>query len=281
MKFKVTNNKSRSIKRGVYLLTALLLINKSAVFGQKNDTEEWSYSVGVGMAVVPSYLGDNSYQAVMFPNFTATYADKFSASLLEGLRYNAIEFGAWRMGAMLKFNIGRFEDGTLPGRIIGENTSDLTGLGDIDFSLEPGVYIQFNQGSVVSIFNMRKGVGGHSGLLAEFSTQYVEVFQVFGKSIQYGVGPMARMTNSAYNKTFFGINQAQSQESNIGVYRPTSSALSIGLNGSLAIPVSNRVSTSLYFNYSRLGDPIAKSNLVKRFGSRHQMATGIVFNYSL
>ncbi|MFY0593545.1 MipA/OmpV family protein [Roseivirga sp.] len=280
MKHKIKINRFRSVKISV-MLAILVLSIKSNVSGQEKKVEQWSYSMGIGMAVVPSYLGDNNYQTVMFPNFTATYSDKFSASLFEGLRYKAFQFDAWSIGALMRFNIGRFEDGTLPGRVVGKNTSDLIGLGDIDFSVEPGVYVQYTHGSIVSNFNLRKGIGGHNGLIAEFSAQFVEKFQAFGKSIQYGAGPMMRMTNSEYNDTFFGVNQTQSQESNIAVYRPTSSALSIGFTGSILIPMSTRVSTSLYFNYNRLGDPIAKSNLLRSSGSRHQAVTGITFNYSL
>ncbi len=278
----VQNQKRIKTKRLLLLSWCLAMLwHFQTVKAQDSTPNEWTYSVGIGTAILPAYLGDDQYQAALFVNFSAQYGDWFSASLIDGIRYNYIKNERWALGPVLKFNIGRFEDGNIPSRIAGSTTTDLQGLGDIDFTVEPGVFAQLSSGSLIHKLEIRQGLGGHKGLIGEFKSEYRSRFQVGNKSIQYALGPELKMAGTNFNNAFFGISSSQAAQSDLGAYQAKAGLLSYGFNASLAIPVNTRISAMVLAGYSRLGEAAKDSNLISQFGSRNQANFGFLLNYSL
>ena len=278
----VQNQKRIKTKRLLLLSWCLAMLwHFQTVKAQDSTPNEWTYSVGIGTAILPAYLGDDQYQAALFVNFSAQYGDWFSASLIDGIRYNYIKNERWALGPVLKFNIGRFEDGNIPSRIAGSTTTDLQGLGDIDFTVEPGVFAQLSSGSLIHKLEIRQGLGGHKGLIGEFKSEYRSRFQVGNKTIQYALGPELKMAGTNFNNAFFGISSSQAAQSDLGAYQAKAGLLSYGFNASLAIPVNTRISAMVLAGYSRLGEAAKDSNLISQFGSRNQANFGFLLNYSL
>ena len=278
----VQNQKRIKTKRLLLLSWCLAMLwHFQTVKAQDSTPNEWTYSVGIGTAILPAYLGDDQYQAALFVNFSAQYGDWFSASLIDGIRYNYIKNERWALGPVLKFNIGRLEDRNIPSRIAGSTTTDLQGLGNIDFTVEPGVFAQLSSGSLIHKLEIRQGLGGHKGLIGEFKSEYRSRFQVGNKSIQYALGPELKMAGTNFNNAFFGISSSQAAQSDLGAYQAKAGLLSYGFNASLAIPVNTRISAMVLAGYSRLGEAAKDSNLISQFGSRNQANFGFLLNYSL
>ena len=263
------------------LLIVSLLFFANLAMGQKTDEKKWAYSVGLGMASAPSYIGDDEYQLLLLPNFSARYSDKFYFSLLEGIGYNVIRTGSWRIGAIIKNNIGRYEDGTVPFSISGNKTNDLNSLGDVEVTIEPGALVEFTKGWSVTKLEVRQGIGGHKGLIGEFSTQYRNSFKFNKKDIYYAVGPEVKFSDSRFNNAFFGISQEQSENADLQTYQADFGILSIGINGSFIIPINERLSTMAFVSYSRLSDTATDSSLIRKHGSAHQGALGFMLSYTL
>lgn len=279
MKTRTSNTLSKGQTIAFILFISLFgFITTSS--GQVEEAKKWNYSVGVGMATTPSYLGDDEYQLLLFPNFRVTYSDKFFASLLEGIGYNVIKTNTWRMGPIVKTHIGRFEDGTVPSSISGNKTEDLLGLGDVGFTLETGGFIEYTKGFISTKLEIRQGIGGHQGMIGELKSEIKSSFRIRKKSIYYALGPEIRITDSRFNNAFFGINQDQSSTSDFEVYDAKFGLLSYGLSGSFLIPINKKLSTIGFLRYSRLGDVASDSQLVSQNGSVHQTTVGLMLNYS-
>ena len=264
----------------IAIFTLIVTVLSSDCVGQTSDQERWTYSVGMGMATAPSYLGDDEYQLLLFPFFSARYGDKFFASFFEGVGYNLLHTNTWRVGPILKTNIGRFEDGTVPASITGK-TNDLTGLGDVGFTVEPGAFIEYTKASITTKFELRKGIGGHKGLIGNISTYYRSTFKLNEKVIYYAIGPDMRITGSNFNNAFFGINPEQSSKTELELYDAGSGVLWYGLSGSLIVPIDQKLSATALIRYSKLGKVASDAHLIRKSGSAHQSTIGFMVNYKL
>lgn len=262
-----------------FLIISLLLLHGQGLAQQKPESQ-WTYSVGLGMAITPSYLGDDKPRLLLFPNFSAAYGDRFSFSLLEGASYNLIKTHAWRMGPVLKTNIGRFEDGSLPSSVAG-NTSDLRGLGDVDATIEPGVFMEYARYSVATRLEVRQGIGGHKGMIGELKSEFRSTLRLRAKTIYYALGPEIRMAGSNFNNAFFGIDAQQALDTDLEVYEAELGLLSYGISGSLQFPMNEKLSAITFLRYNRLGDVASDSHLIRKYGSLNQTTLVFMLNYKL
>ena len=262
-----------------FLLLSLLFLHCRGL-AQQSPESQWTYSVGLGMAITPSYLGDDKSRLLLFPNFSAAYGDKFSFSLLEGATYNLIKTDTWRLGPVLRTNIGRFEDGSLPSSIAG-NTRDLIGLGDIEASVEPGVFIEYTRHSIATKLEVRQGIGGHQGMLVELRSEYRSTLRLKTKTIYYALGPEIRVAGANFNNAFFGIDSQQSLNTDLDVYEARFGLLSYGISGSVMLPMNDRLSAITFLRFNRLGHEASDSRLIRDHGSPNQTTLVFMLNYKL
>ena len=265
--------------KNLLLLLFFLLLHYHGI-AQQTKKMQWSYNVGLGTAVTPSYLGDDSYQVLIFPNFNASFGDKFSVSLLQGARYNLIKATNWRIGVVIKTNIGRYEDGTVPSSVSNIKTNDLIGLGDIDFTAEPGIVLEYTKKSITNKLEIRQGIGGHKGLVGELRSEYKNVYKLNKIHIYYSVGPDIKVSNSNFNNAFFGIDQEQSLNTDLEAYEAEQGLLSFGLGGTLIIPINQRLAYIALFRYNKLTDIASNSPLIRQHGSTHQGTMAFMLIYS-
>ncbi|MFV1884941.1 MAG: MipA/OmpV family protein [Balneola sp.] len=269
------------VLRSDKLLTILILfLLIRPVSGQASKESSWRFEVNLGIATIPSYLGDDSYQLVILPNFRAMHSSGFFISMTEGFGYNVLKTKNWQITHILKYNTGRFEDGTAPARLAGKETNDLIGLGDIPFTLEPGIRIEYAHGATRSTVEARQGLGGHRGFFGEFRSEYINLFKLSKLPVYYMLGPKINITSSKFNNSFFGITETQSTATGLEIYDTEFGVLSYGLQGTLVLPLGSRQSMTIFANYSRIGQTVANSSLIKTHGSKHQAMLVLMFNYT-
>lgn len=95
--------------------------------------------------------------------------------------------------------------------------ADLVGLNEIDRSYELGVKVSFGSGPVSTYGAVRKGVGGHEGLVGEVGAKYrtdLSDRMTLWSGLEVGYG------NSDYNGTYFGLTPAESATSGYADYAP-------------------------------------------------------------
>lgn len=103
----------------------------------RNDRE---VEIGLFSAYTPVFLGSKDYQLIADPNIQVRY-DRAFFSMQDGLGYDLIRSGGWRVGPIIGFRQGRRENGNSIFKIAGDSTDALRGLGKIEATAEAGGYV--------------------------------------------------------------------------------------------------------------------------------------------
>ncbi|MEM6912896.1 MAG: MipA/OmpV family protein, partial [Pseudomonadota bacterium] len=191
---------------------AATLTGGSVALAQLPQNDGWSVSAGFGEIFSPTYLGDDAYQLSVLPNIEVRYGNTLSIGV-RGIQYTAIDHKGWTLGPVARLGFGRGEDGSNPFVVGGPDTDDLDGLGEIDPSVEFGGFVGYKLGKVSTSFELRKGVGGHTGVLGDVGIRYNDFVIWRGKPLIYTFGPSLSFANEEFNDTFFGIDNEQSSAS--------------------------------------------------------------------
>ncbi|WP_262695141.1 MipA/OmpV family protein [Kordiimonas aquimaris] len=266
------------------VITTLTYSNDTSAQGQPSGRPdikpEWTVSVGGGVLFNPTYVGDDDYQLSLLPNIRVAYGNSFFASVQEGVGYNVINQNGWRVGPLVKFDFGRDEGGNSPFRVIGSETNDLDGFGQIDFTFEAGGFLQYAARNFSSKLELRRGINGHEGFVGEFEVNRTGRNTVFGKTGIFSFGPKLKFANKRYNQAFFGVNAAQATGSGLAQYNAGSGVVSYGVSGSQIILLSRNVSAVAFTGYDRLGHEASESTLIEQRGSANQFSAGLFLSYS-
>jgi MipA family protein len=262
------------------LATAAMVAPLSLEAQAKDMPQGWSFTVGAGMVYAPVYLGADSYALSALPNIRITYADKFFFSINDGVGYNVINQGGWRIGPIGRYDFGRSEDGDSPFRIAGEKTDDLRGLGDIDGTVELGGFLEYSFDRFTAKVELRQGVNGHEGFVGDAEVRYSQEITGLGRPIILSVGPNLKFAGSNYNGAYFGIDAGQSARSGLARYDAGAGVVSYGVGGAVIVPIRDAISMAVFAGYNRLASEAADSPLVKTRGSNNQAAIGISVGYA-
>lgn len=247
---------------------------------KKNEADKgWEVTVMAGTVLTPTYLGDDEYQVVAFPNVRVTYSDRFFASLGEGIGYNVINGNGWRIGPLVKYNFGRDEDGSNPLSLSGDDTKDLIGLGDVDPTAEIGGFVEYEHGPFKGKVELRFGAGGHEGFIGEAEVKYSGMHYIGQLPIIYSLGPKIVFGDDKYNSAFFDVNAQQSAASGLSQFDAGAGLISFGIHGSLAVPLSDKMAIVGFAGYDQLTGDVGDSSLVRERGSKDQGSVGILMSY--
>jgi outer membrane scaffolding protein for murein synthesis (MipA/OmpV family) len=269
-----------------------LVITSGAVAGSAMAAEslepprqDWNVTVGMGTMVEPSYLGADNHRVTAVPVLSVEYKDDFFASTQDGVGYNYINRGGWKFGPIGRYVDSRDENDKDFFHIGGPRTQALRGLGNVPGTVELGGFVEYESDSKSwdSTVELRQGINGHKGMVADFSSEYThdihENFYRGDPPMIVTIGPRATVVDAMYNKSYFEVNADQSAASGLPQYTPGGGLLSYGLNSSLTVPLSESVMTTFVANYSRLGGDAADSPLVDQRGSADQASFGLFLTY--
>ncbi|MEM7469656.1 MAG: MipA/OmpV family protein [Pseudomonadota bacterium] len=259
-------------------LIACFLLNSIAIAQANEKSQEgWQYDVSAGFLYLPTFLGDDDYQFSVFPNLSVRYDDKFTASFA-GVEYVALDLESFRAGPVIRYNFGRDEQGSNP-LALGDDSTDLVGLGDVDGAVELGGFVQYVYENFSATVEVRHAIGGHDGLVGDMQVKYTDSFKAFGKTLIYSVGPEASFGSDSFNSAFFDVDSAQSLATGISEYDTEGGLNSIGFGASIIANLTNHVSLIGFGGYDRLLGDVADSSLVEERGSENQGVFGFALNY--
>lgn len=253
------------------------------ISGGRPLNEGWRFMVGAGALVSPAFLGSDEYQVATLPSIRVQYGEKFFASVEEGIRYNIIDNNGFIAGPIGRYMFPREEEnGGNPFVISGGDITGLQGLGDVDGTFELGGFLQYGKREFNVRAELRQGLGGHEGMVADLSANLnLPLIMDFknGRPLILSFGPRATIVDDNYNQAYFGINSVQSANSGLNQYNAKAGLLSYGLGATTIIPVSDRVTSTLFMNYTRLAGDAADSPIVQERGSENQFVAGLFFSY--
>lgn len=225
------------------------------MFGQMGPRYDGSKTAGFG--VVPSL----DWRRVGEP-------EGFSAPD-DGLDYSLYENGSFSVGVVGDLRAGRYS----------RASNRLFGLRDVPWTLEAGAFAEYwpIKDRLRTRIEIRQGLNGHHGIVADMSVDWVERFSGF----TFAVGPRMSLGDSRFMRRNFGVTVEEAAINGyLAAYQPDGGMKSIGVASSLAYRWSETWSTGVFARYDYLMGDAARSSLVKSLGQREQLTIGMGATYS-
>ena len=151
-------------------------------------------------------------------------------------------------------------------------------LDKIDFSLEPGIFAQYQMGESFRVRSeLRKGVTGHKGWIADLGADFI---MREGDQWLFSIGPRLTWSDDRYNDTWFGVTPADSATSGLPVHDPDGGIQSYGATATFLTQFSEQWGIYTWGKYARLTGDAADSPIVTQLGSRDQFSGGVGLSYT-
>ncbi|MEG8030029.1 MipA/OmpV family protein [Sphingomonas aerolata] len=141
--------------------------------------------------------------------------------------------------------------------------------------MELGGFVEKRAGPWRGRIEVRRGFGGHDGVVADGSVAYQARR---GRTI-INVGPRTTLASREYIETYFGIDALQSQRSGLRPDSASGGILSYGVGGTVIRPLNRRSAVTLFTGLDRLGHNAGDSPLVRERGRRTQFTLGLGYGF--
>ncbi|MGN7999784.1 MipA/OmpV family protein [Sphingomonas sp. 22176] len=253
------------------LCAGLLLGFAMPAHAQSEDSKDVPrrYRIAVGAQGTPSYPGaDHDAVRPLFDFATARGDEQF--------KFEAADENP---------NIALYDrDGLEAGIVVGfqsARTRKRAGadLAKVDFTVEPGVFAGYYVAPKLRAYaEVRKGAGGHEGLVSMVALDYVERD---GDSWLVSVGPRLGLSDAKYRRAYFGVTQRDAAAAGIPVYQVGDNVVhSVGLAATGIRQLTKRWGLYGYLAYDRLTGDAARSPITERYGSKNQFYGGLALSYT-
>ncbi len=225
-------------------LAALLTTTPLAVVAQEqpNGIE---LRLGLGPSLSPGYFGDDDLDVGVRPKFQ-----------LESLQFGALSFGgdpSYGLGFGGSF------------RFIGARDADefdeLTGLDDIDFSLELGGGLEFTTPDYEVFAKLRYGVIGHESFVAEVGS---DIYYRPTDQLTFKAGPRLLLGDDDYAQTYFGVSEDESGTSNFDAFDARGGIVSAGAKAEATYALNDDWEVIGTLRYEQLRDDAADSPITEK-----------------
>lgn len=230
----------------------------------------WTVTLGVEGRILPTFDGAKRFDYTAFPVFQFRRAGTNARfrSPRDGFGFAVFDEGNFRLGPVGKIRRERREG----------SDSALAGLGNVDWAVELGAFAEYWwMPWLRTRAELRNGIGGHHGLVADLSADAVYKFAPLWT---LAGGPRMTLASAQALDPYFGISTAQAITSGLPVYSTKGGMRSYGAGMQLRYDISPRWETYTYLEYERLTGDAANSPLVVQRGTRNQLSTGLGLTYS-
>lgn len=224
--------------------------------------------VGAGAQVVPQFPGSEDFQVQPLFSFSVARRGQTFAFEApdESFGFNLLKREGLGIGPAVSFqNKRKNSDVGLP-------------IGKVGFTVEAGGFVQYMFAEKFRLrAEARKGVNGHEGFIGDVSADFI---LRDGDAYVVSIGPRVTITDSKYQRAYFGVTPAQSAATGLPVYRPGGGVQSVGGAAGAFYELGGRVGLFGYAAYDRLIDDAADSPIVRGLGSRDQFSGGLGLTYT-
>jgi len=260
------------------VLAAGLLLPSSAAFSADaaaNDSSwgwfsgDWSLTLGAAGFVGPRYEGGKGMALGGAPviSLSRTGPARLFTSRNDNPGFSLYDNGAFRIGPVGKLLWPRDAS----------TSNDLTGLHDVPFGVEAGLFAEYFPSDWLRLrAEVRQGFLAHHGLVADLSA---DAFTDLSPVVQISAGPRMSLASNRYFDAYYGVSPAESLASGLTAYDPGGGMKSVGVGGAVTWKATDKITTQLFGEYTRLTGPAADSSLVKERGSPNQFMIGVSATY--
>jgi len=236
----------------------------------KNDTSLFILTVGPGARLRPTFPGANDGELALFPliQVRKAGADPVFSTPDQSTSVALLRSEGFRAGPAVRLGRERDEEDAIDG------------IGDVKRAVEIGAFAESYLSSTVRARGeLRKGIGGHKGLLADVGGD-----MIFGKVTEpfhFSIGPRVRLADKNYVRAYYGIDAGQSQRTGLRVHDADGGIHSAGALASMRYRLNGGYGVQGYARYDRLLGDAADSPLVRSsVGSANQFEVGLGLTYS-
>jgi len=228
-------------------------------------------SIGLGIGLRPEYEGAKDREMRLMPNINLRYGDTLflrgmtaGANLFKQQTAQGLVVTAGPLLALRR------------GRNAGDNAA-LTGLGDIDRSLDAGAFVRLRMGGWQAGADVRKDVSnGDGGTTVNLSAGYG---RPLAPKLQLRATIDTTWASAAYMNTFYGIDATQSLNSGLARYDAGAGVKSVGAGLMADYGFSRDWGAFASLRYKRLVGDAADSPIVAGLGTESQVTTSVGLKY--
>jgi MipA family protein len=235
-----------------------------------SPTGLWTVTIGANGNLKPDFEGAQRYMLGATPIFSinrAGSADKFRGPR-DGASFALIDYGGFRAGPVGQFKAAR----------TAANYVELNGLGDVKSTIELGGFAEyFPVDWFRTRVEIRRGFGGHDGVVADFSAD--AIVPVLPRFTVSG-GPRFTLEDTRATAPYFSINAAQALASGLPVFDAKGGSHSVGAGAQVRYQINPQWEAHSFVEYDRLLGSAAASPLVTLRGSPNQVTVGLGASYS-
>lgn len=151
-------------------------------------------------------------------------------------------------------------------------------LGKVPTTFEAGGFVQYDVSKSIRLrAELRKGIGGHKGVVGAVGADYV---WRDGDRYVFSIGPRLLFSNERYQQAYFGVSPAAALASGLPAYRPRGGIHAIAVTSGLSYQFNPRFGAFGFARYERLVRGAGASPIVRQLGSRNQLSAGVGLSYA-
>lgn len=248
------------------MIVAALLASSTPAMAQDGETTR--IRVGVGGQNRPAALGaDRREWAPLFDFALSRGGDQFKFEAPDdNFDIRLYNKDGLSLGPVAAYQSGR------KNRDFGER------VGKVPNTIEAGAFVQYQLSEAFRLRGeVRKGVGGHGGLIASLGADAV---WRDGDRYVFSAGPRVNFTDSRYQREFFGVSAERSLITGLDEFRPDGGLQSIGVTSGVNYQVKGPFGIFGFARLERLVGDAGKSPIVRELGSRSQVSAGLGVTYT-
>jgi len=225
-------------------------------------------TLGIGPEMMPSFPGSKGFRAVPTAHFGWGKTDPFYAP------DDGFDVALFNNGTVAFGPVARVREQ----RSLGNGNANFYGIHDIGWTFEIGGFGELWLADFLRTrAEVRQGVNGHNGLVADVMIDYVYRSGPWTASI----GPRLAFGNNTFMRAFFSVTPWEAQlNGRVYPYQANGGLASLGTMLSVKYQFTPTWSFNLFGGYNRLMGSAADSPIPNRLGSSNQWTTGGIIAYT-
>ena len=253
------------MKAALLACATLLALSTPAI---AQDEDDYRVRIGLGGQIQPKFIGSDDTRILPLVDFDlarGTHPFPFEAPD-DSFGIKLISKGGFAAGPAANIQGKRKE-------------SDVGApVGKVSTTIEVGGFAEYHLSDSFRLrTDVRKGLGGHDGLVGSLGADYI---WRDGDRYVFSIGPRVLAANGRFQRAYFGVDSAAALASGLPAYRPKGGIYALAAASGLSYQFDPRFGIFGYARYERLVGDAAKSPIIRDLGSRSQLSGGLGLNYT-
>jgi outer membrane protein len=243
--------------------------------GSPPEVKVTSYTLGLGVGMIPDYEGSDNYKGTPIPYFRAQMANGQYLQLLGGtLTANLLQGATWQAGPLVRYRAERNDD---------VENNQVKWMKKVDAALELGGFVGYQQEKWNAKFDIAQDVaGGHEGFVATLTGGYSFIRS---QTTMLGLNLSTTYASSQYMDSYFTVSPLDSLRTGLSGIRLRPYNAGSGIKD-VAATLIGRYNFDKHWGlmgalqFKQLVGDAADSPVTDDAGSAGQMALGVLATYT-